>query len=154
MIEGWTQEQCQTQLMSLAATDMNKSTALGDIQTRNRFLEFRFMSKQYSQRTISWTILNVYLSDQCFTDSPGTSGIFFKPGDQSMLLRPLFDDVNSRDMSKLYFSFEHWDLKAASSRHRLGVQLVTDDRGGGKQGKAQPLAQNFLFDNLQCNECA
>ena len=44
MIEGWTQEQCQTQLMSLAATDMNKSTVLGDIQTRNRFLEFRFMN--------------------------------------------------------------------------------------------------------------
>ena len=44
MIEGWTQEHCQTQLMSLAATDMNKSTVLGDIQTRNRFLEFRFMN--------------------------------------------------------------------------------------------------------------
>ena len=54
MNEGRTQEQqCQAELMSLAATDMNKSTALGDIETRNRFLEFRFMSKQCCHITSS-----------------------------------------------------------------------------------------------------
>ena len=134
--------------MSLVATDMNKSTVLGDIQTRNRFLEFRFMSKQCCHRISPWSILNVYLSYQCFTDSPGTSGIFLNQETNWYCFNP-FSMMSTVEICQSYifliFLWNTWSLLKSSKQQPQGERPIGDWWQGRRKTRESSTFGTELF---------